>query len=357
MSKQNLQPECSPRRRQPYSGPTLVAVGFCGYVVTAACIAVMVGLIPSTSTNAQTDDHRWLLAVAAAVGFLSAVVAIIGAVRWAVYGPSRPLLRRGEDQTMQLLNSINDRLLISDGAKHIAYRRQDRDTLRQAIQEDIAKGDFESALVLAHEIGNVYGYQEESKQIRGEIQLAREAEMQRKVTIAISTLDELLATHQWPRAMQEADKFQRLYHDSPQVEGLVQHARDSFEQYKQDLKKQLIDAGDHSDFDRAMDLLTEIDPYLSPAEAEELRDLARTVIAKKRENLGVQFRMAARDLIAAISPERPDDTKVDSEWSRARRVGDQIIEQFPNTKMATEVRDALDGLQQRLDTRKQEVRA
>ena len=109
--------------------------------------------------------------------------------------------------------------------------------------------------------------------------------------------------------------------------------------------------------DRAMDLLTEIDPYLSPAEAEELRDLARTVIAKKRENLGVQFRMAVRDLIAAISPERPDDTKVDSEWSRARRVGEQIIEQFPNTKMATEVRDALDGLQQRLDTRKQEVRA
>jgi hypothetical protein len=48
-------------------------------------------------------------------------------------------------------------------------------------------------------------------------------------------------------------------------------------------------------------------------------------------NLGVQFKLAVHD----------------KEWTQAVRVGEQIIREFPNTKMSDEVRSMLDLLRER----------
>ena len=55
------------------------------------------------------------------------------------------------------------------------------------------------------------------------------------------------------------------------------------------------------------------------------------MIGKKRENLGVQFKLAVHD----------------REWLRSVAVGEQIIREFPNTRMADEVRSMLDLLRER----------
>ena len=55
------------------------------------------------------------------------------------------------------------------------------------------------------------------------------------------------------------------------------------------------------------------------------------MIGKKRENLGVQFKIAVHD----------------KEWLRSVTVGEQIIREFPNTRMADEVRSMLDLLRER----------
>jgi uncharacterized protein with HEPN domain len=59
--------------------------------------------------------------------------------------------------------------------------------------------------------------------------------------------------------------------------------------------------------------------------------LARGVIGKAKENLGASFRLAVQD----------------RQWAEAARVGDRIIAEFPNTRMAAEIRDVIDGLRQR----------
>ena len=59
--------------------------------------------------------------------------------------------------------------------------------------------------------------------------------------------------------------------------------------------------------------------------------MARGVIGKARENLGAQFKLAVQDRA----------------WSRAATIGNTIVEQFPNTRMAAEVRDLLDGIRAR----------
>ena len=80
-----------------------------------------------------------------------------------------------------------------------------------------------------------------------------------------------------------------------------------------------------------MELLKELDKYLTEQEAEPFRETARGVIGKKRDNLGVQFKIAVHD----------------REWVRAMRVGEQIIQEFPNTKMCDEVRGMIDLLRER----------
>jgi outer membrane protein assembly factor BamD (BamD/ComL family) len=75
-----------------------------------------------------------------------------------------------------------------------------------------------------------------------------------------------------------------------------------------------------------------LDQHLTAAEAEPLRELARGVITKARENLGAQFKLAVRD----------------RQWREAVPIGERIIAEFPNSRMAAEVRDVIDNLRQKV---------
>ena len=77
-----------------------------------------------------------------------------------------------------------------------------------------------------------------------------------------------------------------------------------------------------------MVILAELDQFLTPDEAQPLRDIARDVIARTRDAMGEQFK-------AAVQTKR---------WPEAVTVGQEIVTRFPNTRMATEVRDVLDAL-------------
>ena len=80
-----------------------------------------------------------------------------------------------------------------------------------------------------------------------------------------------------------------------------------------------------------MRLLKELDHYLTQEEAARLEEVAHGVISKHRENLGVQFKLAVND----------------HRWAEAARTGEAIIQEFPNSKMAEEVRGMIDLLRTR----------
>jgi len=260
---------------------------------------------------------------------------LLGVIRWALHGSQGFGASTGAgalpDEFLPLLRSINDRLLISDTAKRIAYRDQDRQTLRSAIREDIEKGDFEAALALVTEMGQDYGYRREAEEFRDKILSARDQDVEHQIDEAITRLDEILDRFEWNRGLQEVAKIQRLFPDSPRVEGLQKHVHDARTRHKLDLERQFLEAAQKDDIELAMDLLKELDKYLTEAEAEPFRETARGVIGKKRQNLGVQFKMAVHD----------------HEWTRAVTTGEQIIREFPNSKMANEVRSMLDLLRER----------
>ncbi|MDX1681698.1 MAG: hypothetical protein R3336_01135 [Phycisphaeraceae bacterium] len=256
----------------------------------------------------------------------------------ALFPVARLIAAQGSDSSLGIpyklekeLEKISERLLISDAAKRIAYRENDREALRDAIREDIEKQDYDAAMVLVKEMQQTYGYREEAEEFREEIEAAREAGREQKITEAIARIDELLAEQKWDKAAAEAGKVQRLYQESPRVEDLVRRTREAKEAHKHRLERQFLEAAKRDDVETAMNLLKELDQYLTEEEAAPYLETARGVITKKRDNLGVQFKLAISD----------------KDWRTALQTGEQIINEFPKSKMADEFREIRDDLRER----------
>jgi hypothetical protein len=254
---------------------------------------------------------------------------------------SAPAAADGESETNRWLKSINDRLLISDQAKRIAYRQKDRDALRTAIKEDIDKRDYDAALVLVEQMSKAYGYREESEEFREKILRARAADQDRKISESIAAFEILLGKKEWENAGSEAAKIRRLYPESTRVRDLPRRVRDAREEYKKDIERQFLAAAEREENDRAMELLQEMDKYLTEQEAIPFREAAKNVIGKKRENLKVQFEMSISE----------------KDFNQAIRIGEQIAVEFPNSKMAQDVKALIPKLKEKATMEKERLTA
>lgn len=220
---------------------------------------------------------------------------------------------------------------LSDDARRVLNRARERDLLIRAIEEDIDAEDWDAAIVLCDELADRFGYREDAEQFRQRVEEARASTRDRNVAAAIAALDGLIVQRRWDHALSQAASIQRLYPDSPRVTGLRQRVENARERYKTDLERRFLHAAQGESVEEAMSLLKELDAYLTEAEAEPFRELARGVIGKARENLGAQFKLAVRD----------------RRWRDAARVGERIIAEFPNSRMADEVRQMIDGVRDR----------
>jgi len=242
-------------------------------------------------------------------------------------------LSRGDhlDRLAQSIETMTQEAGLSDAAKRVLHRRQERELLRREIERDIADNDWDAAMVLVKELAERFGYRVDAEEFRGRIERARAETLDRTVGEAIENLEELLRARRWTDAFAEAGRIARLYPESPRAEGLREHVEQARERYKQELERRFLVAAERDEIDAAMDLLKELDIYLTEAEAERFREVARGVIGKARDNLGVRFKLAVQD----------------RNWPGAVEFGERIISDFPNTRMAQEVRELIDMLRER----------
>ena len=231
----------------------------------------------------------------------------------------------------ELLGQIHEHTLLSDSAKRIAYRREERQMLRKAIEEDISHEDWDAAIVLVNTMADQFGYIEEAEEYRRHIDERRADVMYRRMRKAVEHCEALYSTREWTAAYAEAARIKRMFPEMPQVQDLEDRVRQAWHDHKQALEQQFLDAAGQSDAEEALEILKELDSYLSPREAEPYKEIARGVIGKARDNLGIQFKLAARD----------------QDWERAVQVGERIMEAFPNSLMAREVRERIGVLRVR----------
>jgi hypothetical protein len=242
----------------------------------------------------------------------------------------QPVLER-LDQMSILINTMSEQQLLSDRAKSIAYRVKDREALRRAISEEMAKQDWEAALVLADEIERGFGYRGEAARVRQEIDNKRQETLRRHISDAMGTIDRHTRAEQWSAALREAERLIQMFPDSEQVRNLPVEIENRRQAHKRQLLSSWTDAVARHDVDGSIEILKQLDTYLTPAEAESMQETARSVFKEKLGNMGKQFSTAVQD----------------HRWLEAIRIGEAVMREFPNSRIAQEVRENLDSLRQR----------
>jgi len=235
------------------------------------------------------------------------------------------------DELYRCVRDMSDHAALSNDARRVLNRQGERDLLRRAIEEDVANRNWDAAMVLVKELAEGFGYRADAEEFRRRIEQARSETLDREVTEAVAYLDGLIIQRRWEAAYADAARIQRLFPYSPRVEGLRVRVQSAQEAHKADLERRFLVAAQEGRVDDALALLKELDNYLTPQQAEPLRELARGVIGKARDNLGAQFKLAVQD----------------RRWREAARIGERIIDEFPNSRMAGEVRDVIDGVRAR----------
>lgn len=230
------------------------------------------------------------------------------------------------------LESIAENTSISDAAKSLARRDEELAALRTAIRSSIRSEAWDSALNLIEDMERRFGYKEEADRIREELDDARNDRIQARLSEAIEMIESHFESHQWERAEAEIDRLVHALPDDSRVHSLKDRLAALREQHKRELKQAWDDAVRRNDTDHAIDILKELDPYLSPAEAQAFKDSARNVFKEKLLQLGVQFRFAVTE----------------KRWQDALSTGLEIVREFPNARMATEVREVLETLRERV---------
>ncbi|USN98352.1 MAG: hypothetical protein H6810_09240 [Phycisphaeraceae bacterium] len=317
----------------------------------------MASRVPNSGFGPTPAPPLWTIVVYTVVGLLSAVLIYIGADRGsgelllagligvigvlllaplvaAIRGStgSAPIARLAS--MTAALERLAEEQTLSDDARRVLNRRRERDILCLAIEEDIAAQDWDAATILVKELAERFGYRAEAEEFRQRVDRTRSESIDRKVGDAVRNLDALIVRGQWDEAASEAARITRVYPDSPRVDGLRHRVERARERYKADIERRFLNAAKEGRVEEAHDLLKELDNYLTEVEAEPYRELARGVIGQARENLGVQFKLSVQD----------------RDWRRAADVGERIIREFPNTRMAEEIRGVIDGVREKAAT-------
>jgi hypothetical protein len=235
------------------------------------------------------------------------------------------------DQLNTLMVQAGEAQLLSDRAKSVAFREKDRDAIRRAMEEEMSKGEWEAAYALADQFEQAFGSKTEADRFRGEINAKRQEDSMKQINEVAVIIDRFTRTEQWTAAVREAEKLRERFPANEQV----RHLPADIEARRQNHKRQLLQSWNEAvarhDVDSSIEILKQLDNYLTPAEADSMQDTARGVFKEKLNNLGAQFAQLIRE----------------HKWAEAVRIGEQIQGEFPNSRAAQEVRDKMDMLRQR----------
>ena len=336
----------------PWALPGLIA-GAVGLVITAACtwrgsgVLALHGVLlamcgAAIAGGARYGSGEWHIALICIgiVGLILTSLSLMLSLQLAAKTPIGlagansavgGIMPGADPRVIKLLERLVEQTMLTDNMRSVLFRTRELDILRATIEDHLAHGDYDAAVVLCDDMAQRFGAREEAEQFRTRIQRSRREHYEANVHAALRRLEEMLAKRDWAHAHEEAARIRRLYPDSPVVAELDSRINAARQEHKHHLEAQFLDAAEREDVEIAMPLLRELDRYLTTDDALRLRNVAQGVIARHRENLGVQFKLAVND----------------RRWAEAARIGQTIIEEFPNTKMAEEVKPMIDVLRTR----------
>lgn len=248
------------------------------------------------------------------------------------YGVLRDALAAAE-KTEVNLRVIAESSQMSDAVRAVTNRARERTAIRMAINEEIIRGDWEAAYALVDQLQQRHGYSNEATRLRAEVDRSRKLDSAEKLHETIEQVKQLIQANAWDQARRGMDRLMAEFPNNAEIQELPKYFTRVRNDHKRKLLKEWDQAVQRNEVDRGIELLRDLDQYLTPSEAAALEESARGVFRTKLRNMGVHFSIAVTG----------------HSWLEAIEVGQQIIDEFPNSRMAAEVKDRMHLLKRRAD--------
>ena len=307
--------------------------------IVVICVALVIVFLLSVSTDifqtAETNRMRLLVIMLGVLIILSALLAMLSRV-FKIVDTLQSFSAKLKEVTGALekihtgLAQINHSTRISEAAKAIAFRDADRQSLREVVFEKLQQQDFNAAQEVIDEIAKRPEYQELAVELRAQAEKYHTANNQGRMNQVVAHIGKLLDDCQWVRASAQIEGLIKAYPDFERAKSMRQILLDKKQERKKILLAAWDDAVRQQETDRSLEILKELDLYLTPNEGLALQEAARDAFRTKLHNLGVQFSIAITE----------------KQWTGALGIGQQIITDFPNSRMSEEIRGKLEVLKQ-----------
>ena len=281
----------------------------------------------------------WVLTIVAELTGLLWVFVFYGLVKIIVAneaGVNRAAWRLDRLETLMADQAASSKKLtdlasLSDQAKSLIYREREIDAIREVIHHDLMQQDYRTAELLIGALEERLGYGDEAARLREEVAASRKTTLAEKVDAAVKRIQDTIDAKDWPRASREAQRMARVFPKNAKIAALPERVETAYVAHKRQLLQAYGEAVRKKDIDRGIGLLKELDRYLTLQEAAALEDSARGVFKAKLHSLGVEFAICVTD----------------KRWAEAVAIGTKIVRDYPNTRIANEVREKMGHLQTR----------
>lgn len=303
-------------------------------IIIGIVLAAVVLLIVFTEKGFIIPQFLWPLGAVvlliAVVTMLSKILIIADVIRQT----SKSLEEIADvlEKSHTMLTQINQNIPLSETTRAIAFRDADRQSLREAVLSKLHQQDFETTYEMIDEIAHSTRYKKLAEQLKIQADKYRDATDIERANQVIAHVEKLLENCQWSRASAQIERLIWTYPKSEKAKAMRQKLIDKKQERKKELLVAWDDAVKRQDTDRSLEILRELDLYLTPNEGLALQEAARDIFRSKLHNLGVQFSFAVSE----------------KQWANALKTGQQIIHDFPNSKMAQEIRAKIEILRQRV---------
>lgn len=299
----------------------------------AAVLLTVLAVTSNASEGSKISNVVWLLVelsiLAAVLLMLSKTFKILNTLTES--GEKLDKITETLEKNRSVLSQINQNTRLSEAAKTIAFRDADRQSLREAVFDKLQQKDFDTAYEIIDEIAHREEYRNLAENLRVQVDKYRDATDAERENQIIAHIEKLFETSQWAKASIQIERLIRNFPVSEKAKAMRQKLIDRKEERKKILLNAWDDAIKRQATDRSLEILRELDLYLTPNEGLALQEAARDVFRNKLHNLGVQFSLAVSG----------------KQWEKAMESGAQIIRDFPNSRMAQEIREKWDILKQK----------
>lgn len=232
------------------------------------------------------------------------------------------------------LAEIAENVQLSDATKSIARREKERKALHDAIQEEILRGNWDAAYYLVDELEKRYGYRNEASRLRDEVDSWRGRAKEQRLLQGLKQVEAAMGRWDWRAARTVAAQVMQVFPDDERARGLDVRIHDAFSRRKQQLLADWQESVRNHEMEKSLELLKELDHYLSAEEAQSLREPVRNLFKERLQNLGSQFAAAYKA----------------KDWDTALSTAERIQLEFPTSKMAEEVRALIRSIKEQTDS-------